>query len=309
MAEAAGVRLPGRFGVWSGAFRNEDAGLVSDAAAELDELGYDVLWFPGGTSRTFSVAATLLSGTHRSMVATGIANIWVNEPAEAARRTTELNARHNDRFLLGLGVSHRPMVERLRPATWRSPLGAMTNYLDELERIRPTVPTHSRLLAALGPKMIELARGRTAGTHPYLVTPDQTAVIRGHIGRRALVAVEQGVVLDSDPSSARATARAALAMYLALPNYVNSWKRAGFTDDDLAHGGSERLIDALVAHGSPDVVVSRLHEHLHAGADHVCLQVLGPPGAVPRQEWRVLASALGLGAQAGSPPAPSSRPM
>ena len=295
MAEAAAVRPPGRFGVWSGAFRNSDTGLVRDAAAELDELGYGILWFPGGTSRTFEVAATLLEAAPGAMVATGIANIWVNEPAEAAQRSTELNARHDGRFLLGLGVSHQPMIDKLRPAAWRSPLGAMTRYLDDLDRIRPTVPTASRLLAALGPKMIELARSRTAGTHPYLVTPDQTAVIRGHIGPGALVAVEQGVVLDSDPSSARATARAALAMYLALPNYVNSWKRAGFTDDDVADGGSDRLIDALVAHGSPEDVASRLRGHLDAGADHVCLQVLGPAGAPPRGEWRVLASALGLG--------------
>jgi probable F420-dependent oxidoreductase len=296
MTETATVRLPGRFGVWSGAFRNSDTGLVRDVAAELDELGYGVLWFPGGVSRTFSVAATLLEGTRRSMVATGIVNIWVNEPAEASQQTTGLNARHDNRFLLGLGVSHQPMVDRLRPAAWRSPLGAMTDYLDELERIRPTVPQASRLLAALGPKMIELARSRTAGTHPYLITPDQTAIIRGQIGPTALVAVEQGVVLDPDPSSARATVRAALAMYLGLPNYVNSWKRAGFTDDDLPDGGSDRLIDALVAHGSPDDVAARVREHLGAGADHVCLQVLGEPGAVPRQAWRVLASALGLGA-------------
>jgi probable F420-dependent oxidoreductase len=294
MTETAPRRLPGRFGVWSGAFRISDTGLVSDVAAEIDELGYGVLWFPGGVSRTFSVAATLLKATRATMVATGIANIWVNEPAEASQQTTELNAQHDDRFLLGIGVSHQPMVDRIRPDAWRSPLGVMTDYLDELDRIRPTVPQTSRVLAALGPKMIELARSRTAGTHPYLVTPDQTAVIRGHIGPGALVAVEQGVVLDPDPSSARSTARAALAMYLALPNYVNSWKRAGFTDDDVADGGSDRLIDALVAHGSPEDVASRLRGHLDAGADHVCLQVLGPPGALPRGDWRVLASALGL---------------
>ena len=292
MTETAPVRRPGRFGVWSGAFRNSDTGLVRDMAAELDELGYGVLWFPGGVSRTFSVAATLLDGTRQAMVATGIANIWVNEPAEASQRTTELNVRYDGRFLLGLGVSHQPMVDRLRPAAWRPPLGAMTDYLDELDRLRPAVPPASRLLAALGPKMIELARSRTAGTHPYLVTPDQTAVIRGRIGPTALVAVEQGVVLDPDPSRARATAREALAMYLGLPNYVNSWKRAGFTDDDLVGGGSDRLIDALVAHGSLDDVAARLREHLAAGADHVCLQVLAEPGAAPRQAWRDLAPAL-----------------
>ena len=293
--EGARARLPGPVGVWAGSFRLKDTGLVSDAAAELDELGYGVLWFPGGTSRTFDVAATLLRGTRRSMVATGIANIWVNQPAEAARETSELNARYGNRFLLGLGVSHQPMVERFRPGAWRSPLDAMTQYLDELDRCRPVVPEQSRLLAALGPKMLELASSRSAGTHPYLVTPDQTAVIRDRIGPGALVAVEQGVVLDSDAARGRSTARTALEMYLALPNYVSNWKRAGFTDNDVDNGGSDRLVDALIARGSPEQVVSRLREHLHAGADHVCLQVLTPSAAtLPRAAWRELASALEL---------------
>ena len=287
--------LPGPAGVWAGSFRLQDSGLVRDAAAELDELGYGVLWFPGGTSRTFDVASTLLSGTRRSMVATGIANIWVNPPAEAAARTASLNAQHGNRFLLGLGVSHQPMVEQLRPGEWRSPLDAMSTYLDELSRGRTVVPRRSMVLAALGPKMLDLARSRTAGTHPYLVTPDQTAAIRDRIGPGALVAVEQGVVLDSAASSGRATARKALEMYLGLPNYVSNWKRAGFTSDDVAGGGSDRLVDALIARGSPAQVVSRVREHLSAGADHVCLQVLGFPGTtLPRQAWRELASALEL---------------
>jgi probable F420-dependent oxidoreductase len=294
-AEGAKARLPGQVGVWAGSFRLQDTGLVSDAAAELDELGYGVLWFPGGTSRTFDVAATLLAGTHRSMAATGIANIWVNPPAEAAARTSELNARYDHRFLLGLGVSHQPMVERLRPGAWRSPLAAMSQYLDELDRRRPVVPRQSVVLAALGPKMLKLASSRTAGTHPYLVTPDQTAVIRDQVGPDALVAVEQGVVLDSDPASGRSRAREALEMYLALPNYVASWKRAGFTDDDVAAGGSDRLVDAVIARGSPEQAAARLRDHLDAGADHVCLQVLGPSGTpLPRQAWRDLAAALEL---------------
>jgi probable F420-dependent oxidoreductase len=229
------------------------------------------------------------------MVATGIANIWVNQPAEAAWQTLELNAEYGNRFLLGLGVSHQPMVERLKPGAWRSPLDAMTQYLDELDRSRPVVPKQSRLLAALGPKMLKLAGIRTAGTHPYLVTPDQTAVIRDRIGPDALVAVEQGVVLDTDAACGRSTARKALEIYLALPNYVSNWKRAGFTDDDVANGGSDHFVDALIARGSPEQVVSRLREHLDAGADHVCLQVLGPSGTtLPRQAWRELASALEL---------------
>ena len=295
MEERAAARLPGRFGVWAGSFRLADTGLVREAASELDELGYGALWFPGGTSRTFDVADTLLSGTRRSVVATGIANIWVNQPAEAARRTTELNARYADRFILGLGVSHQPMVERLRPGAWRPPLEAMTQYLDELERGQPMVPRESTLLAALGPRMLKLASSRTAGTHPYLVTPDQTAVIRSGIGDDALVAVEQGVVLDADTARGRSTARKAVEMYLALPNYVRSWKRAGFSDDDIAAGGSDRLVDALIARGSAEQVVSRLREHLDAGADHVCLQMLGPSGGtLPREAWRELASALKL---------------
>jgi probable F420-dependent oxidoreductase len=296
ISEGDKARLPGPAGIWAGSFRLQDTGLVRDAATELEELGYGVLWFPGGTSRTFDVADNLLSVTRRSMVATGIANIWVNAPDEAARRTTELNAQHGNRFLLGLGVSHQPMVERLRPGAWRSPLDAMSQYLDELERGQPFVPKQSMVLAALGPKMLKMASSRTAGTHPYLVTPEQTAAIRDRIGPDALVAVEQGVVLDSDVASGRATARKALEMYLALPNYVGNWKRAGFSDDDVAGGGSDQLVDALIARGSPEQVVSRLREHLDAGADHVCLQVLGPSGALPRQAWRELASALELSA-------------
>ena len=297
MEHMSATRLPGRFGVWAVSFRATDTGLVREAAGELDELGYGALWFPGGTSRTFDVADALLAGTRRSIVATGIASIWADQPAEAARRTAELNARYADRFILGLGVSHQPMVERVRPGAWRPPLEAMTAYLDEFARSRPAVPRESTLLAALGPRMLELAGSRTAGTHPYLVTPDQTAVIRSGIGSDALVAVEQGVVLDADTARGRATARKALEMYLALPNYVRSWKRAGFSDDDIADGGSDRLVDALIACGSAEQVVSRLQEHLDAGADHVCLQVLGADGGtLPRQAWRELASALELSA-------------
>ena len=284
-----------KFGIWAGSFRLPDAGLVGAAVAELDELGYGVLWYPGGTARTFEVADSLLRGTRRSLVATGIASIWVNQPGDAAEQTTRLNSRYGNRFLLGLGVSHQPMVERLRPGAWRPPLEQMTRYLDELDGIQPTVPRQARLLAALGPRMLALAGSRTAGTHPYLVTPDQTAAIRASIGPDALVAVEQGVVLDADRTRGRSTAREALAMYLGLPNYVNNWKRAGFTADDVAGGGSDRLVDALVARGPAEHVVSRLREHLDAGADHVCLQVLGSPAMdMPLRAWRELAAALDL---------------
>ena len=179
-------------------------------------------------------------------VATGILNIWMHTPEETAASFAALTNEHGRRFLLGIGVSHAPFIDRVKSAgTYREPLEQVREYLDGLDAAPTPVPPHDRVIAALGPKMLELAHHRTAGTHPYLVTPEHTATAREVLGAGPVVAVEQGVVLDTDADTARGLARQHLATYLALPNYSNNWKRIGFTDDDLADGGSDRLVDAL----------------------------------------------------------------
>ncbi len=285
----------GSVGVWSGAFRGKDTDAVARSAAELEGLGFGTLWFPGGLHSAFDVAGLLLAATSSVTVATGILNVYVDAAGTAADRWAALSDAHPDRFLLGIGISHRPMVDTLKPGEWGAPIATMSAYLDELDAAVRPVPAAARAVAALGPKMLDLARTRSWGSHTYLVTPEQTREHRAALGRGPLLAPEQGVVLETDPAVARATARAGLAMYLGLPNYLNSWRRAGFCEDDFASGGSDRLIDALFAWGDTDAVARRVRAHLDAGANHVCLQVLGgPPGSLPLPQLRTLASALDL---------------
>lgn len=290
------LRSAGRsFGLWAGAFRLDDRARVSDAAAELEELGWSALWYPGGLRQTFDHAEVLLAATTRVVVATGIANIWVNPPDESAAAFARLDAEHPGRFLLGLGVSHGPMVERAGLGTYEKPLSRLRDYFDALDAAVPPVPAEDRIIGALGPRMLALAAERSLGTHPYLVTPEHTAEMRAAVGPDARVMPEQGVVLETDPERARTIAREALAMYLGLPNYVNSWLRLGFSEGDVAGGGSDRLVDALVAWGSPEDVAARLRAHADAGADHVCAQVLGAgQGELPMSAWRELSGALEL---------------
>ena len=209
----------------------------------------------------------------------------------AARRAHES---HGHRFLCGIGVSHRPFIDHVNePGTYQKPVAKVAEFLDGLDAAATPLARGERCIAALGPKMVELAKTRTSGTHPYLVTPEHTQATREAIGPDALVACEQAVVLDTDPESARATARTHLKTYLGLPNYSNNWKRIGFTDDDLADGGSDRLVDALVAWGDEDAIVARVQAHRDAGADHVCIQALEQdPRAMPAGQWRALAGAL-----------------
>ncbi|WP_030451745.1 LLM class F420-dependent oxidoreductase [Herbidospora cretacea] len=279
------------YGVWAREFRTDNPAEVGQAAAELEKLGYGALWVPGGTGSGLDTAGNILAATTDVTVATGITNIWSIPAREAAERTRALGSAHGGRFLLGLGVSHESMVDRFRPGAYRKPLTAMTSYLDELDK--EGVTPDRRVLAALGPKMVDVAKNRAAGAHPYLVTPEQTAAIRSAIGPGRLVATEQGVVLETDPARARQLAREALHPYLAMPNYVNNWLRGGFTDDDVSGRGSDRLIDALFVWGAPEQCAARLNQHRDAGADHVCLQVLGTPaGELPMAQWRELATVL-----------------
>ncbi len=196
------------YGVWAREFRTDNPAQVGQAAAELEKLGYGALWVPGGTDSGLDTAGKVLAATSDVTVATGITNIWASPARETAERTRALAAAHNSRFLLGLGVSHESMVERIRPGAYQKPLTAMASYLDELDK--EGVTPDRRVLAALGPKMVELAKNRAAGAHPYLVTPEQTAAIRSAIGPGRLVASEQGVILETDTARARQLGREAL---------------------------------------------------------------------------------------------------
>lgn len=287
----------GRVGIWTFALDLQPASQAQESAAEIEALGYGALWIPEAMGReALTSAGILLAGTKRIPVATGIASIWARDPMAMAAAQKTLTEAYPDRFLLGMGVSHAPMVG-LRGHNYDKPLAAMRAYLDAMDSapfmaVPPSVaPT--RILAALAPKMLKLAAERTAGSHPYFVPPEHTAVARAAMGKGPLLAPEQAVVLETDASTARAIGRSHMSIYLGLPNYVNNLKRLGFTDDDVANGGSDRLVDAIVCWGDIDAVVKRVRAHHDAGADHVCIQVLPQnPLTLPMEEWRRLAPAL-----------------
>jgi len=285
----------GRVGIWgSGPWRVEDrAAEAGEVAAELEELGFGTLWMSGGQtpglSNRFRAA---LDATSRIAVASGILNVWLTGPKEIAVAVAEFEAAHPGRFLLGLGVSHAPLVERSGQPFVR-PYSRMVRWLDDLDREEPTVPTDRRVLAALGPKMLHLAAARSLGAHPYFVPVEHTAVARRTLGDGPLLAPEQAVVLEADPERARRIARRHTAGYLAMPNYTGNLRSLGFGDEDLRDARSDRLVDAVVAWGDDGAVARRVREHHEAGANHVCLQVLTEtPDAFPRDEYRRLAEAL-----------------
>jgi probable F420-dependent oxidoreductase len=279
-----------KIGVWSPQLREGDAHEVAAAAAELEELGYGAIWVPGREHDDLEERLRLLlAATERIMVATGIVSIWTHPADATAALQARLTSEFPGRFLLGLGVSHAPAVGD----RYRKPLTEMTRYLDALDAAEPPVPRTERVLAAIAPRMLELARERARGSHPYLVTPEHTRAARDALGPDALLAPEQTVVLEEDPEAARAVAQQWLARYLQLPNYVNNWLRTGFDDADIEDGGSDRLVDALVAWGGVDAIAIRVDEQRAAGADHVALQVLTSDAAqLPREQWRRLADAL-----------------
>jgi probable F420-dependent oxidoreductase len=270
----------GRVGVWLGSIGLLGADEERSAVRELEAAGYETIWFGESpfNKEALSHAALLLDATERVTVATGIANIWLRSPASAANGAATLAEAHPGRFVLGLGVSHAPAVAFIGQ-DYSKPLTRMREYLDAMDAGRYTaalpVEPAPRVLAALGPKMLELARDRTQGAHPYLITPEHTRRARGILGAGPWLAPEQAFVLERDPEQARAVARGHLEPYLALPNYRNNWLRSGFEEDDLAGGGSDRLVDALVAWGDEGAVRERFDEHVAAGADHVALQALG----------------------------------
>lgn len=271
---------------------------MREAAAELEQLGFGAIWCGEATGReAFTQASLLLASTKRIVIATGIANIYARDPFAMAGGQKTLAEAYPERFVLGLGVSHVPLVEQLRGHRYEKPVGTMRAYLDAMDQAPyesvPPAGKPIRILAALGPKMLELAAQRADGAHPYNVNPEHTAEARRILGPSPYLCPEQAVVPETNPTKAREIARQFLAVYLTLPNYTNNFLRSGFKESDIRNGGSDRLIDSIVAWGSLNAVRDRIRAHQAAGADHVCIQVLtASPKGLPLAEWRELASAL-----------------
>jgi probable F420-dependent oxidoreductase len=262
----------GEFGVWR---RHQDG---FDTVQEIEALGFGALWL-GGSPRVED-AGRFLELTEALTVTTAILNVWRNDPAEVAAGHAALRSEYGERFLLGVGIGHPEST-----SAYAKPLTKMREFLDGLD----AVPRNERFLAALGPKMLDLAAERSLGTHPYFTTVEHTRFARERVGPDALVAPEVTVVLDADPERGRAKGREWAARYLGLENYTANLLRFGFTERDLEDGGSDRLIDAVIPHGSPEAVAEALRAHREAGADHVCLQAVGGD---PTRDYRALAGVL-----------------
>ena len=288
----------GAFGVWNFQLDILPVSRMQETAAELEELGYGALWYGEAIGReALTKAALLLAGTKRIVVATGIANIYGRDPVTMSAAQKTLAEAYPNRFLLGLGVSHIPLVEKLRGHQYDKPVPTMRAYLDAMDKAPyqalPPASKPPRVLAALGPMMLKLSAERADGAHPYNSTPQHTAQARELLGVGPLLCPEQAVVLEANPTKARDIARKFLAIYLGLPNYTNNWLRLGFQESDFTNGGSDKLVDAVIAWGDLKTVVSRIREHHAAGADHVCVQALTDDSKTfPIHEYRELASTI-----------------
>jgi probable F420-dependent oxidoreductase len=287
----------GRVGLWTRHLDTQPAERVRSTVAELEALGWGSLWSWEVFGReALTNAGLLLSATRRMVVGTGIASIWARDPVAMAAAQRTLAEAYPDRFVLGIGVSHAPIVDA-RGHRYDRPLEAMRAYLDAMDAAPwqgpPLAEAPVRVLAALGPRMLELAAERSAGALLYNNPPEATAAARSVVGAGPLLATEQAVVVEDDPAEARRIGREFIAFYLTLPNYVRAWERAGFGPEERADGGSDRMVDAVVAWGGPEAIAERVRAHLDAGADHVCLQVLeSDPNGLPLAGWRALAPAL-----------------
>jgi probable F420-dependent oxidoreductase len=268
----------GKIGVW----RRRPDGL--DAIEQIEALGYGTLWVGGSPS--LEQVRPYLERTSSMTIATGILNVWQHDPADVAREHAQLKHDHPDRFLLGIGIGHPEAT-----SDYSRPLKTMREFFDGLDAAETSVPEDERVAAALGPKMLDLAKERSLGTHPYFIDVQHTRFARERLGDGPLVAPEVAVVVEADPETARRHAREYAKLYLGLTNYTNNLLRFGYTEQDIADGGSDRLIDAVIPHGNPEQIADAIRAHLDAGADHVCLQPLGH-GPEPLEDFRALAAAL-----------------
>lgn len=266
----------GKLGIWGRT-------VSTKLAVEVEKLGYGAIWIGGSPPGDLEVVENLLDATERIVLATGIVNVWKDDAATVGASYHRIVARHPGRFLLGIGIGHPEATKE-----YQKPYDKIVEYLDQLDEAG--VPVADRALAALGPKMLKLSGERTAGAHPYLTTPEHTREAREVLGAGPLLAPEHKVVLDTDPARARALGREMVKFpYLKLTNYRSNWRRLGFTEEDFANDGSDRLIDAMVAWGNPESIAARVNEHLEAGADHVCIQGLGDD---PLAAYRAVAGVL-----------------
>src|SRR6202789_1379204 len=264
MTEGASFKLDlGRYGVWL-----PNRSISPNLAQQIEALGYGAAWIGGSPDADLAWVEPALAETSSLQLATGIINIWSSPAADVAESYHRIENAYPGRFLLGIGVGHPE-----HPQEYRKPYDALVEYLDALDAV--SVPTSRRVLAALGPKVLALSAERSGGAHPYLTTPEHTAYARELVGNTVFLAPEHKVVLTTDADEAREIGRQSVGFYLDLSNYVNNWLRLGFTDTDVRKPGSDKLIDAVVAHGTPEAIAARLNEHLEAGADHVAIQVLG----------------------------------
>ncbi len=264
MTEAVSLKPDlGRFGVWLGT-----RSISPELAERIESLGYGAAWIGGSPDAELSWVEPALAKTASLQLATGIVNIWTAPATTVAQSYQRIEDQYPGRFLLGVGVGHPEHTQE-----YRKPYDALVGYLDELDAAK--VPTSRRVIAALGPRVLALSAQRSAGAHPYLTTPEHTAKAREQLGNTVFLAPEHKVVLTTDAARARRVGRDSVGFYLKLSNYVNNWLRLGFTENDVRQPGSDKLIDAVVAHGAADAVAARLTEHLDAGADHVAIQVLG----------------------------------
>lgn len=288
----------GRVGAWTFDIERLSAAAARDYVRELEGLGIRALWIPEslGSKEIFAHAGLLLAASERLVIAAGIANMWARDATAMANGNRALSEAYPRRFLLGIGVSHAPVVTT-RGASYDKPIESMTRYLDAMDKApytgAPPPEPPGRVLAALGPRMLRLASERTIGAHPYFVPVEHTTLARKELGPGPLLAVEQAAVLSKDETVARATARKHMRRYLSLENYANNLRRLGWSDTDLANDGSDALVDAIVAWGDAAQIRARVATHFANGADHVCVQMLRADlAAHPLAEWRALAPAL-----------------
>lgn len=282
----------GKLGVWY--FTETMAATqAAEAAKRIEEIGYGTFWIPETTGRNpVAHASWLLANTSTLNIATGIANIYHREPGVALAAQNTLAEQSGGRFLLGMGVSHAPLVEGVRGLTYGKPLATMRKYLESMDASPytsyPPAEKPPRVIAALGPKMLELARDACDGAHPYFTSPEHTRMAREILGPEPMLCVEQKVILESDPAKARELARGIAAIYINLPNYRNNWLRMGLTEEDLKDNGSDLFVDSTFAWGTDEQIKARIKEHFDAGASHVCIQPVNPNGVFGDLHWEAL---------------------